>query len=93
MENKGFTEKEVEFILSTINEDETASLAKIDELITEREQLIANTKKSAIEGLQQGQQKVGTIVVSPDGKNEPSQQNEWTKSKILDLYRPQNKNN
>lgn len=92
MEGKGFTEKEVDFILSTINDDETTSLSKIDELITEREQLIANTKKTAIEGLQQGQQKVSSIVVNPDGKGEQKPQG-WTKNQILELYRPQNKNN
>lgn len=92
LEGKGFTDKEVDFILSTISDDETKSLSKIDELITEREQVIANTKKSAIEGLQQGQQKVGTIVVSPDGKQEGKKNDTWTQSQILDLYRPQNKN-
>lgn len=93
MEGKGFTEKEVGFILSTINDDETTSLSKIDELIAEREQLIANTKKSAIEGLQQGQQKINSIVVNPDGKSEGKPQEVWTKSKILETYRPQSKNN
>lgn len=92
MEGKGFTEKEVDFILSTINDDETASLSKIDELVTERQQLIENTKKTAIEGLQQGQQKAGSIVVNPDGKNEQKAK-DWTKNQILDYYRPQDKNN
>lgn len=93
LEGKGFTDKETTFILSTINDDEEKSLASIDELIKEREQVIANTKKSAIEGLQSGQQKVQSIVTNPDGTSENKQAFKWSQSDILAYYRPQNQNN
>lgn len=93
LEGKGFTDKETAFILSTINDDEEKSLASIDELIKEREQVIANTKKSAIEGLQSGQQKVQSIVTNPDGSGENKQPFKWSQSDILAHYRPQNQNN
>lgn len=92
MEGKGFTEKELDFILSTVNDDETTSIAKIEELIAEREQVIANTKKSAIENLQQGQQKVNSIVIAPDGKDDKKPEARKP-SEIFDYYRPQNQNN
>lgn len=92
MEGKGFTDKELEFILSTVSADEETSLAKIDELIAEREQVIAQTQKKAIESLQQAQQKTNTVVLAPDEKG-PSTPQQRTKSEILSYYRPQQKNN
>lgn len=93
LEGKGFTEKETAFILSTINDDEEHSLANIDDLIKEREQVIAETKKSAISGLQQGQQKASTTLTNPDGSGEGQKEFKRTKSDILSFYRPQDKNN
>lgn len=94
LDGKGFTEKEIAFILSSVSADEEKSLGSIDELISEREQVIANTKKNAIEGLQNGQQKVQSILTSPDNTNTDNKNGfKWSKSDILAHYRPQNKTN
>lgn len=93
LEGKGFTEKETSFILSTVGDDEEKSLASIDELIKEREQVIANTKKTAIEGLQSGQRKSQSVITNPDGNDGNKQPFQWSQSDILNHYRPQNKNN
>lgn len=86
LEGKGFSDKEIEFLLGTITED-ADKLTKIDELITERNSAIENAKKVAIEGLQKGQQSAGTTLVNPDGsgseKNQPAKR---THKEILSYY-------
>lgn len=69
LEGKGFSEKEVEFMLGTITEDGDACIAKIEELIAERNTAIENAKKLAIEGLQKGQQSAGTKLTNPDNSD------------------------
>lgn len=69
LEGKGFSEKEVEFMLGTITEDGDACIAKIEELIAERNTAIENAKKLAIEGLQKGQQSAGTKITNPDNSD------------------------
>ncbi len=91
MEGRGFTDKEVNFILSTVTDNETDSLSKIDELVKEREQVIENTKKLAIEGLQQGQQTAKNVFKNPDNNDAPKATRK-TADEIIGLYRPQDNN-
>ena len=90
LENKGFTEKEVEFLLSTISDDEEKSLSTIDTLVEERTRFIADTQKSAIQNLQQQQNgnKSSTPLPTPDN-NDAQKPATRTKADILSHYRPQ----
>lgn len=72
LEGKGFSEKEVSYLLSNINDDGETSLKNIDELITERTTAIENAKKAAIESLQKGQQTAGTKITNIDVNSTPN---------------------
>lgn len=88
LEGKGFSEKEVAFLLGTITEDGDACIAKIDELIAERNSAIENAKKLAIEGLQKNQQSAGTKLTNPDNTGAKEKPATRTREQILDAYRP-----
>lgn len=45
LDNKGFSEKEVEFILNTVNSDEEQSLKNVDTLVEERTKFLADTQR------------------------------------------------
>lgn len=90
MEGKGFSEEELEILLSTIGEDSEKSLETVDKLIKAREVVLEQTKQSAIQGLQQSQQSASKILVKPDGsKDESAKPVGWTQSEILGNYRNQ----
>lgn len=89
LEGKGFSAKEVEFLLGTVTEDGDACITKIEELITERNSAIENAKKVAIEGLQKGQQSAGTTLVNPDGSGPDAKKAfKRTSEDILNYYKP-----
>lgn len=91
LENKGFTDKEVSYLLKNITDNEEESLKEIDELIAERTAFIDNTRKNAIETLQSGQQKSGNPqLVKPDG-DEPKKPVKRTTDDILNAYRTNRK--
>ena len=87
LEGKGFSEKEVEFLLTTITEDGDKCIAKIDELITERNSAIENAKKVAIENLQKGQPVAGTKLTNPDASATSKKETvKRTQAEILSYY-------
>lgn len=88
LENKGFTEKEVEFLLSTVNDDEEKSLSNIDVLVEERTKFISDTQKNAIEKLQQQQQSSGSKPLPTPDNNDAPKAATRTKADILNHYRP-----
>jgi (p)ppGpp synthase/HD superfamily hydrolase len=88
---KNFTAKEQEIFLAKIDSDET-SLSTIDELINEREAILTDVKKKAIESLQAGQQSSkGTNTAPPNttnGNNEQqAQPKSWTPDEIRNIYK------
>lgn len=89
LDNKGFTEKEIEFLLSTISDDEEKSLSSIDTLVEERSKFISETQKNAIQNLQQQQNsnRTSTQLPTPDN-NDVQQPTARTKADILSHYRP-----
>ena len=90
MEGKGFSDDELEILLSTINEDSEKSLETVDKLIKAREAVLEQTKQSAIQGLQQSQQNAGKVLIKPDGsKSEDVKPVGWTQTEILGNYRNQ----
>lgn len=92
LEGKGFTDKEVEFFLSTVNDDEDKSLKNIDILIGERAKFVEDTRKSAIENLQTQQQTTGTNgFVKPDTDDGPAKPVRRSSDDILSSYRRQTK--
>lgn len=91
LEGKGFTEKEMSFILSNVGNDEESDMAKIDELVTERTEFISTTQKSAIEKLQQQQQQSGNSILTAPDNNDAPRPTERSREEILSYYRP-NKN-
>lgn len=90
LENKGFTEKEVEFILNTVNSDEESSLKNVDTLVEERTKFLADTQKKAIENLQKQQQQSSNSNPLPvPDSSEGTKPAQRTKADILNHYRPQ----
>ena len=87
LENKDFTEKEVEYLLSNINDDEEKSLGIIDTLIGERTAFIESTKKSAIQDLQKGQQTSSNPTPYKPDNPEPAKPVKRTSDEILNSYR------
>jgi (p)ppGpp synthase/HD superfamily hydrolase len=87
---KNFTAKEQEIFLAQINSDET-SLGIVDEIIKERETVLTDVKKKAIESLQAGQQaqKPSTNTPNPTaGNNEQTGQPKgWTADEIKNNYK------
>ena len=86
LEGKGFSEKEISFLLGTITEDGDACITKIDELIAERNSAIENAKKLAIENLQKGQQTAVATLVNPDN-GEAKKPVKKSREEILDSYK------
>lgn len=74
LEGKGFSDKEIEFILKTVS-DEDDSLSTLDDLITERGTLIEKNKKEALESLQQQQENAGSKI-DPNTKFNPKDNEE-----------------
>lgn len=77
---KGFSEKEIEIMLSHVNDNEETSLSIIDTLIAEREKFIAETNKKAIESLQTKQQQPTNVqqFKSPDSSDRKAPQKRTT---------------
>lgn len=88
LENKGFTDKEVEFLLSTVNDDEEKSLSALDVLIGERTKFISTTQQNAIEKLQQQQQSNNNIKLPTPDNNDAPKNVVRTSEEILSFYRP-----
>lgn len=89
-DDKLFAQEEIDFILSTVNDDEEASLSKIDTLINARKKFIEESQKNTIESIQQQQQKpIPQVFVKPDG-NEPAKPAERTAADVLSYYRKEN---
>lgn len=87
LENKGFSEKEINYLLKNITDNEEDSLKEIDELIAERTTFIDNTKKSAIQDLQKGQQNSGNPTTYKPDSDEPAKPVKRTAQDILSRYR------
>ena len=92
LENKGFTEKEVDYLLSNINDDEEKSLGIIDTLIGERTAFIESTKKSAIESLQKGQQTSSNPTPYKPDNPEPAKPARRSSEDVLKYYRSDTQN-
>lgn len=89
LDGKGFTEKEMEFILSKVGNNEESDMTTIDELVAERTQFIATTQQNAIQKLQQQQQESGNRPLpTPDNNDSPAPV-QRTKDDIKNFYRPQ----
>lgn len=88
LNGKGFTEKEIKFILSKIGNDEQSDMNSIDELIAERTQFITTTQKNAIQNLQQQQQNSGSgkTLNAPDNASGQEQKTR-SSAEILSYYR------
>lgn len=91
LNGKGFTEKEIKFILSKIGNDEQSDMSSIDELIAERTEFITTTQKNAIQKLQQQQQNSGSgqSLSNPDNSSN-QEQKPRSRDEILSFYRKQN---
>ena len=87
LEGKGFSEKEVEFMLGTITEDGDKCIAKIDELIAERNTAIETAKKLAIENLQKAQPTAGAKFTNPDNSGTDNAPAKKSKDTILGSYK------
>lgn len=93
LENKGFSDKEIEYLLSNVSIDTEKSINTINTLIEEREKFIAETKKNAIENLQQQQQKSGekSLPANADNEDKPKVVKR-TAEEILSYYTPKSQN-
>lgn len=90
MEGKGFTDEELDIILtSTISDDEAKSLATIEKLVNARTKMLEDTKQAAISGLQQKQVVTPTVVVNPDGPKDQGKPFKWSAADIKAAYMPQ----
>lgn len=89
LDGKGFTEKEIKFILSKVGNNEESDMATIDELIEERTNFITTTQQNAIQGLQQQQQASGNRQLPTPDNNDAPKPVERSKTDILNYYRPQ----
>lgn len=89
-DDKLFSQEEIEFILSTVNDNEEASLSKIDSLIAARKKFVEESQKDTIQKIQQQQQKpIQQTFIKPDG-NEPAKPVQRTANDVLSYYRKEN---
>lgn len=88
LENKGFSEAEVNFILSTVGNDEQKSLSTIDTLIEERTKFIASTQQTALENLQKQQQQNQSSQFTGADTSDPQPPTRRTSEEILSYYKP-----
>lgn len=90
--DKGFSEKEIEIMLSHVDNDEEKSLSTIDTLIAERQKFIEETNKRAIENLQSQQQTNSNIqqLKTPDS-NKPETPRQRTKQESLEYFTKRNR--
>lgn len=86
--DKGFSEKEIEIMLSHVDNDEEKSLSTIDTLIAERQKFIEETNKRAIENLQSQQQaNSNTQQLKTPDSNKPEAPKKRTSEYIISRYR------
>lgn len=71
LEGKGFSEKEVEYLLANVGLDTEKSINTINTLIEEREKFVEATKKNAIESLQQQQNGSPKTLTNVDNNDKP----------------------
>lgn len=89
-DDKLFSQEEIDFILSTVNDNEETSLSKIDSLITARKKFVEESQKDTIQKIQQQQQKpIQQTFIKPDG-NEPAKPVQRTQADVLSYYRKEN---
>lgn len=89
LEGKGFTEKEIEFILSKVGENEESDMATIDSLVEDRTNFIATTQQNAIQNIQQQQQNSSNKQFPMPDNNDSPVPAQRSKADILSYYRPQ----
>lgn len=88
LEGKGFSDAEVNFILSTVGNDEEKAMTTIDTLVEERTKFIASTQQSAIENLQKQQQSKSQGQFGAADDAEPQKPTRRTSEEILSYYEP-----
>lgn len=87
LEGKGFSEKEIEYLLGNVGIDSEKSMKNINTLIEEREKLTADIKQKAIESLQQQQQQSGAkTLINADGEGEKTTVQKRSGAEVLSIY-------
>lgn len=87
LEGKGFSEKEIEYLLGNVGIDSEKSMATLNTLIEERTKFVEETKKKAIESLQQQQQQSGAkTLINADGEGEKPTVQKRSSAEIIGLY-------
>lgn len=84
--NANFSEKEIEILSKSINDDEKSSLEMIDSLVAERQKSREDEKKKIIEEIQSNLPRTGTQANAGNGKS-PIEVKKKTSQDIKNLYK------
>lgn len=86
LSGSNFTDKEIEILSKTINDDENSSMEMIDNLISERQKLVEQIRQKVIEEIQSNHPKTGS---QSNTKDEPKHKEVKSKTSqdIKNLYK------